>query len=498
MITRILRRLRNLPALVRYGSGLAAAGVAASITYLLPPLHSLPFLVCFPAVVLVSLFFGQVSGILCAVACAAVIEDLVVHPVFTLSPRPPGSITRVAAFLIISLILGWGTRALAKLAEVSQSLVEEAEAKNQLLRDKDERLELALSGGGMGLWDWDLKNDTLFWSASHYRILGLEPNSQPPSYSLLTSRIHPEDLAAAELAMKVTRNNGESYICEYRVIWPDGSTHWLEGQAQYHKDSSGNVVRMLGVLSDVTDRKNAAHALLRTEKLAVAGRMAASIAHEINNPLESVANLLYLIAQSESLPQAHADATLALQELMRASHITQQTLRFHRQSEYAKPARLSEIVNAVLSLFHGKITAPNIAVDRRYDDDPELVCLTGDLQQVFANIILNAIDAMPSGGKLVIRTRLSRNWINRAHQGMRITIADSGIGMERAIWKHIYEPFFTNKPETGTGLGMWVVAQIVERQRGDIHVWSSTRKGSSGTVYSLFLPIEDRHLGRRP
>jgi two-component system CheB/CheR fusion protein len=292
---------------------------------------------------------------------------------------------------------------------------------------------------------------------------------------------------------------GRPFCCEYRLVWPDGAVRWVEAQAKYETNSQGKAVRMLGVMTDITHRKQAEAVLLRTEKLAAAGRLAASIAHEINNPLEAVANLLYLIAQADDLNAARHQAQLALTEVMRVSRITQQTLKFHRQSELARRIRLSEVINDVLELFQGQLAGSNITIERRYEDDPEVECLIGDLRQVFANLVANALDAMNGGsGRLTIRIRQSHDWRTRRNPGMRITLRDTGCGMSLQTRRRIYEPFFTTKKESGTGLGLWVTTEIIERQHGDLHVWSSQVPGRSGTVFSLFLPLRDASLGVLP
>jgi two-component system CheB/CheR fusion protein len=180
---------------------------------------------------------------------------------------------------------------------------------------------------------------------------------------------------------------------------------------------------------------------------------------------------------------------------MRMARITSQTLKFHRQTEAAKLTRLSEEIDGVLGLFHGRLVELNVSIEERFEDDPELKCLVGDLRQVFANLIANAADAMKTGGRLVIRLRWSNDWRTGSRKGIRLTFADSGEGMSAKTRRRIYEPFFTTKEETGTGLGLWLTATIVERQRGDLRVWSSQLPGRSGTVFSLFLPVEDGVLG---
>jgi two-component system CheB/CheR fusion protein len=243
-------------------------------------------------------------------------------------------------------------------------------------------------------------------------------------------------------------------------------------------------------LADTTKRKKIEAALVQAEKLAIASRLAASIAHEINNPLEAITNLLYLASTGDDVVAAKLYAAQALEEVGRVSHITQQTLKFYRQSTAQSSVQISEILNSLLVLYNGKMLANKITVHRQYREGPPILCLAGDLRQIFANIISNAVDAMVSGGSLTIRVSTSFDWRNRERSGIRTTIADSGIGMNPETLRRIYEPFFTTKNETGTGLGMWVSMQLVERLKGDLRVRSTTSAGKSGTAFSLFLPLE--------
>jgi two-component system, chemotaxis family, CheB/CheR fusion protein len=243
-------------------------------------------------------------------------------------------------------------------------------------------------------------------------------------------------------------------------------------------------------LTDMTKRKKIEAALIQAEKLAIATRLAASIAHEINNPLEAITNLLYLASNGADAETAKSYAAQALEEVGRVSHITQQTLKFYRQSTAPSSVQISEILDSLLVLFNGKLLANNISVHRQYREGPPILCLAGDLRQIFANIILNAIDAMKSGGSLTMRVSASLDWRNQERPGIRTTIADSGTGMDTETLRKLYEPFFTTKGETGTGLGMWVSTQLVERLQGDLRVSSTMRPGRSGTAFSLFLPLE--------
>jgi two-component system, chemotaxis family, CheB/CheR fusion protein len=243
-------------------------------------------------------------------------------------------------------------------------------------------------------------------------------------------------------------------------------------------------------LTDMTKRKKIEAALIQAEKLAIASRLAATIAHEINNPLEAITNLLYLASNGGDAAEAKSYAAQALEEVGRVSHITQQTLKFYRQSTAPSSVHVSEILDSLLVLYHGKLLANNVSVHRQYREGPPILCLAGDLRQIFANIIANAVDAMKSGGSLTMRVSPSFDWRDQERPGIRTTIADSGTGMDTETLLKLYEPFFTTKNETGTGLGMWVSAQLVERLQGDLRVSSTTRPGRSGTVFSLFLPLE--------
>jgi two-component system CheB/CheR fusion protein len=289
--------------------------------------------------------------------------------------------------------------------------------------------------------------------------------------------------------MMHTRDSDADYQDQYRVLWPDGSVRWVESRGKCQRDHEGNAIRVVGVISDITLRRQTDEAMLRAEKLAIVGRLAATVAHEINNPLAAVANLLFLITLSENADDTQTYARTAMDELMRVSLITQQTLKFNRQGGTPRETKLSELVDAVLALFRGKLRATQIAAEVRAEQETSVVCLPGEAQQIFANLVSNAIEAMPNKGRLVIRLRSSRDWRDHRTTGMRVTFCDSGVGMDRTTMRRIFEPFFTTKTETGTGLGMWVVAQLLERQHGHIRVWSTRRLGRSGTAFSVFLPF---------
>jgi signal transduction histidine kinase len=228
--------------------------------------------------------------------------------------------------------------------------------------------------------------------------------------------------------------------------------------------------------------------LRQSEKLAVVGRLASSIAHEINNPLEAVTNLLYLLEGAAPNAEVREYVAKAQEELARVSNITTQTLRFHRQSTNPQDIRLSEIVDGVLQLFYARITNARVAIHRDFRSEHPVRGFGGDLRQVFANLIGNAIDATETGGKIVLRLQRSVS-PGSGQSGMRLTIADTGHGMTKETRKRIFEPFFTTKDLTGTGLGLWVSAEILRNHQVVMQVRSNVSPTNHGTVFSLFFPI---------
>lgn len=265
----------------------------------------------------------------------------------------------------------------------------------------------------------------------------------------------------------------------------------------YPVQTGTNTVRWVGaVIVDTTQRRNSEEALRKTEKLAAAGRLAASIAHEINNPLEAVTNLLYLIRLQEKLPtDVEKYVELAQHELARVSEITQQTLRFYRQSTLPITANISELLDSVLTLHQGRVNTLQVRVRKFYDTDVEVFCFAGEMRQLFANLISNALDAMmPGPGTLTLSVRRSHSWRDPSIRGVRISVADTGCGMAEDVRRRIFEPFFTTKEATGTGLGLWVSAEVIQKHHGEIRIRSSVLDDEHpgrqpGTIFMIFFPL---------
>jgi PAS domain S-box-containing protein len=496
----------RLPWAARALLGCVTAGIAVALTYSIPPLRAFPLLLAFPTVILSAWFLEMSGGIFCALTETVLVDHFLTKTQLRFSMGNAPQDLRLGMFLLLSILMAWTIRRSARqraqletqelqqslsLANAERELAEERMRAGDVLRDREDALQIALKANSMGLWAWDLKQGTIQWSEEVYRIVGREPGAVDATFDAWVQLIHPEDAAGVGEGIRRTREEGVDYHQQYRVFWPDGSVRWLESRGKCQLDGNGQLKRVVGVLADVTTRKHSDEAMLRAEKLAVAGRLAASVAHEINNPLEAVANLLYLVEHAESLEDAREQAAIALGELMRISQITLQTLKFHRQPGRPTSTKLSDIVQTVLTLFRGRLHATQMEAELRAEGEQNVLCMPGEVQQIFANLVSNAIEAMPQGGRLIIRIRPSLDWRDRTTQGMRITFCDSGTGMDAATRQRIFEPFFTTKAETGTGLGMWVVAQLVARHNGHMRVWSARSEGRSGTAFSLFLPFGD-------
>ena len=240
----------------------------------------------------------------------------------------------------------------------------------------------------------------------------------------------------------------------------------------------------------LAQRRKTEEALLRSEKLAVAGRLAASIAHEINNPLASVTNLLYLIGTASSLDEAKIYAATATDEIARVSEIAIHTLKFFRQLSKPTSVYLTDLVDSALVLYQARLISACITVQKDFRACPPITAMAGELRQVIVNMVGNALDAMRGGGILNIRIDRGREYSNGSRPGMRLTIADSGVGISPEIKRRLFEPFVSSKGDTGTGLGLWVSSEIIRKHGGTIKFKSSSSSPATGTVFSIFLPAD--------
>jgi PAS domain S-box-containing protein len=290
--------------------------------------------------------------------------------------------------------------------------------------------------------------------------------------------------------------SGESFVAHSQPIDLARSSgaplerRYLDFVYQAIREADGTVSGIMALGVDVTERQQAEEALRTTEKLAAVGRLASSIAHEINNPLEAVTNLLFLARGSTDMQDVQTYLELADQELRRVAAISSQTLRFHKQSTSPTLVTCDELIGSTLLMYRPRLANSQIVVEKRKRCTRPVLCFEGEIRQVLSNLVSNAIDAMHgSGGRLLLRSRAGHHW-SSGRTGLVITVGDTGPGMAVGTLKRIFEVFFTTKGIGGTGLGLWLSAEIIERHAGALRVRSAQRESRHGTVFTIFLPFD--------
>jgi len=281
-----------------------------------------------------------------------------------------------------------------------------------------------------------------------------------------------------------------NYPLEGTVITdPDNYRYWTVSYFPVFAPD-GSIQAITAASLEITQQKKAEQALIQSEKLAVVGRLASSIAHEINNPLEAVTNLLYLARHSKDVDKIHEHLDAAEMELQRVAAITSQTLRFHKQATNPQEVTPEQLIQSVLLVYQGRIANSGVEISQRSRPLKPVRCFQGEIRQVISNLVNNSLDAMSAeNGRILLRTRLGTNW-KSGEAGVVITVADTGTGMSRQTLAKLFNPFFTTKGITGNGLGLWVSREIVDRHRGLLRVRSSQSPAHHGTVFNLFLPFD--------
>ena len=261
------------------------------------------------------------------------------------------------------------------------------------------------------------------------------------------------------------------------------------------RDEAGRIVGASKIVRDITDQKRAEQLLRTTDRLASVGKLAATVAHEINNPLEAITNLLYLARYSNDVEQTRSFISQADEELKRVALLTRQTLGFYRESNGSSTMRLGAVIQSVLDLFAPKLRNKRVRLQIEIRQDPEIHGIESEIRRLIANLANNSIDAVGEEGTIRIRLSTAHGPASGGEPGVRFTIADTGGGILPKYRVRVFEPFFTTKKDVGTGLGLWISKAIVDSHNGTIAVKSSVRPGRTGTVFSIFLPVQHEAAG---
>jgi PAS domain S-box-containing protein len=362
-----------------------------------------------------------------------------------------------------------------------------ADRARALQRETADRLHQALEAGQLGTWTWDRDTDLLDLDEYAARILGVPPGAVITRKELREKIVVPEDQPATIDRLQLALDSGENYSAEYRIDLADGCRIWVSATAVpiFATRDRSKVIGMVGNFQDITARKMQEQALRDSEKLAATGRLAATIAHEINNPLEAITNLIYLARTDAQVPETvrqlldTADA-----ELARVSQIAQQTLGFYRDTTRPVSIDLNKQLLSTVDLFARKMQSKTVTCTLDLEPGLTVFGLQGEIRQVFSNLLVNAIDAS-SHSTLHIRARRRRQ---NAVEGISVLISDHGDGIPANVRGKLFTPFITTKQSVGTGLGLWVTRGIVEKQGGTVSLRTRT-EAPSGTIFRVFLPL---------
>jgi PAS domain S-box-containing protein len=347
-----------------------------------------------------------------------------------------------------------------------------------------------LDAAKSGTWEWDLRDNENKWSDEIWNLYGLEPYSCEPSYDSWLATVHPEDRETAQQQVKQAVESGTELNLEYRLSDRSRGVRWIAGRGRPLFDVKGNAISYIGIAMDITEDKRIEQALIRSEKLASVGRMAATVAHEVNNPLEAATNCVYIALSNPKLdPELKQHLKTAQRELQRVAHVTKQALGFYRENLKPSIVDIRTLVEEVVELYTPRFQSKGI--DHSIEHDAccvEVVAVAGEIRQVIANLLVNAVDASTPKG--IVKIRISRVRLNGSVY-TRVTVADTGPGIPPTIRNRVFEPFFTTKETFGTGLGLWVSQQVVKKHHGRIRLRSAVGKG---TAFSVFLPhVQPEH-----
>lgn len=349
----------------------------------------------------------------------------------------------------------------------------------------EDRIREAFQFAAAGMAITDLDGRFQETNPAYSRILGRTEDELREQTIL--SVTHPEDRARCEEQLGcLVAGEIPSFVIEKRYVRPSGEAIWVRNSFSLLNDS-GEPSHIILICDDITERRRAERLLIESEKLATVGQLTSSIAHEINDPVEAALNLLYLVQESETLEEARQHAAQAELQVRHVAQIATDTLRFRKDTSKPVANDVGELLQSVLNLYKGKLSQARVRVHIDKRDSPQLICYAGEIRQVFANLIRNAVDAMPNGGDIRVRIKPATHWRSGA-SGVRITLSDNGQGIDPVSRERIYEPFFTTKGNGGTGLGLWVTSRILKKHHGSMHVRSSDEPRKSWTAFTLVFP----------
>jgi PAS domain S-box-containing protein len=372
-------------------------------------------------------------------------------------------------------------RANRQLEHMNRELEHRVAERTSQLKQSADLLELATEAVIVRNWDGRIE----FWNSGAEAIYGWKREEVlgRDLYELLNTTF-----PTTQKEVISTLTNSGKWVGNLVQRARDGNEITVATRKVLRLDDRGMPRNVLEIGRDITAQLQTEEALRNSERLAAMGRMAGIIAHEINNPLEAITNAFFLLRDHPSLDeQARHYADIADQELLRVSRITSQTLGFYRDPQEPIPVKVSELLNDILELQQRRLQLNGVKLERNYASEGQISGFPAELKQVFLNLINNAIQSMPEGGRLRVSVSDS-NGKTSNRKGVRVSISDTGSGIRPEDAKRLFEPFFSTKKEKGTGLGLWISKGIITKYEGDIAFRSMRLARKSVTCFSVFIP----------
>ncbi|HXG69454.1 MAG TPA: PAS domain S-box protein, partial [Gemmatimonadaceae bacterium] len=374
-------------------------------------------------------------------------------------------------------------------------LAQELERQAAVLRETEARTTYALNAARMGVWEIDLKTRLLTWSGTMPSLYGVTAAEAPRSSDEFLQLVHPDDRVMLQNALEAAVANRTELQVEFRAVWPDGTVHWHSGLAQVICDEGGTPVRLLGVDTEISERKSLESQFQQSQKMEAVGQLAGGIAHDFNNLMTVVLGYSAFVIETLGVSDPRrADLDEVVRAGQRATALTRQLLAFSRK-QVLQPTNvdLNALVLGMQDML-ARLIGEDILVEHALAADVWAVRAdAGQLEQVLMNLTVNARDAMPTGGRLSFRTSNVEVEEPDAHSFgiaagcyVLLAVADNGTGMTESVRKRLFEPFFTTKlPGKGTGLGLATVYGIVKQTGGTVSVTSTP---GAGATFEVYLP----------
>jgi PAS domain S-box-containing protein len=398
------------------------------------------------------------------------------------------------SLLVALLLFTFTRRELRQLSDTYEKHLRAEEEKSRLLAESRERFQITLNSLGDAVIATGDDGKVRYINPVAQQLTGWENYEEalglplPEVARLIDERTREEIHDQVEIVQRAEKVVGLSN--HVILVSRSGQEYPIDMNGAPIMNGQGELTGVVLVFRDVTQRRQTEQTLRASDRLTQAGRMAATIAHEIRNPLDTVSNLLFLLRhETYPKPETKQYLDLASEELARITQITGQLLTFHREAQSPVQVDLVKVLESVLTLYSPQIGMAGLHVTKRFETHRAVRGFPGELRQVFANLVANAIHSMGSGGTLLLHVYESSLASNCSSRGVRVTVLDNGTGIPAGVRKNLFAPFYTTKGEGGTGLGLWVTRGIVEKHEGTIHFTSSSRPGRSGTAFSVFLPF---------